>query len=62
MLENLLKFRISLASIKSSSLTSTYIICRNLTTAIARDNNGLNENTKKIFNGIVNGERAALGN
>jgi len=60
MLENLLKFRISLASIKSSSLTSTYITCRNLTTAIARDNNGLNENTKKIFNGIVNGERAAL--
>ena len=67
MLENflvnsILKSRISLASFKSSSVTSACMICRRLTTEGASDtNNGLNNNTKKIFNGIVNGERAALG-
>jgi len=67
MLENflvnsILKSRISLASFKSSSVTSACMICRRLTTEGASDtNNGLNNNnTKKIFNGIVNGERAAL--
>jgi len=66
MLENLcvnsfLKSRISLTSFKSSSVNSACMICRKLTTEGAIDtNDGLNENTKKIFNGIVNGERAAL--
>ena len=58
-----LKSRISLTSFKSSSVNSACMICRKLTTdgVIVDTNDGLNENTKKIFNGIVNGERAALG-